>query len=282
MSLSSRESTVAAVAGVVNHSLRRHRVGGGASIRKRTRRGFSLLELEVAMVVLGVALSGLLPLVIMQSRVLESLDKRYVGSGGRYLVASNDLWVKKLGAAATLAQQDPGAPVPPVLIGDDGDDGYSGTGDWIAESSTLAFQGDQRRHAAAQNSADTAVWAFSNIPAGWYRVEATWIAAADQAADAPYTIYDNQTLIDSLRINQQNAPNGDVYQGRTWQVLGTEFFGSGSIQLRLGVSATGYVVADSIRLVPLVNDIQVLSLQRSLDSEAVTAHVSIDVKVPTR
>jgi prepilin-type N-terminal cleavage/methylation domain-containing protein len=42
----------------------------------RPRRGFTLLEFTVALLLFGVAMSGLFPLVIMYSKVLESLEQR--------------------------------------------------------------------------------------------------------------------------------------------------------------------------------------------------------------
>lgn len=45
------------------------------------RCGFTLVEFIVAMVVLGVALAGMFPLLIVQSRTLESLELRYTEKG---------------------------------------------------------------------------------------------------------------------------------------------------------------------------------------------------------
>lgn len=41
------------------------------------RRGFSFLELQVALILLGIALMGLVPLVVMQSKQLKALEYRW-------------------------------------------------------------------------------------------------------------------------------------------------------------------------------------------------------------
>jgi hypothetical protein len=235
------------------------------------------------MVVLGIALTGLMPLTVMQSRVVASLEKRYSNSNGCYLVAAADSWVKKLGAAASLVRQDPGPPADPLLIVDDGDSGYSTAGDWTLESTTLAFRGDQRRHSAAPGSQDNAVWTFSSVPAGWYQVQATWTASPDQSSQASYMIYDGQNQVDIANAVQNNPPNGDLCEGKPWQALSTQFFRSGTARVQLGVDKNDSVVADGMRLVPVENEIQIVDpFVRSLGSEAVTVHVSVDIKAPRR
>jgi hypothetical protein len=77
------------------------------------RAGYSLLELQAALVVFGVAVLGLCPLVVMQSRQLKKLEDRFSPQTTYYLVPSTDPWAQKLGAAASSAVQDPGASPPP-------------------------------------------------------------------------------------------------------------------------------------------------------------------------
>src|SRR5438876_6947711 len=88
------------------------------------RAGFSFLELQVAFVIFGIALAGLYPLVVMQSRHLKALDARFSPQTPYYLIPSTDEWARKLGAAASVKTQDPGPPPPPpVLMVDNGDAG---------------------------------------------------------------------------------------------------------------------------------------------------------------
>ena len=83
------------------------------SRRTATRRpAFSLLELEVALVLFGIALTGLCPLVVMQSRQVRNLQSRLNPQTTYYLVPSADPWARKLGAGASLVTQLPAASAP--------------------------------------------------------------------------------------------------------------------------------------------------------------------------
>ena len=65
------------------------------------------MELEVAFVVFGIALSGLAPLVVMHLRQVEKLEKRLNDATTYYLTPSSDPWARKLGAAATMSSTAP-------------------------------------------------------------------------------------------------------------------------------------------------------------------------------
>jgi hypothetical protein len=87
------------------------------------RAGITFLELEVAFVVFGIALSGLAPLIVMHMRHVAKLEKRFNDQSIYYLVPAADPWVRKLGAAATVTlvaptSSDPttGTPVNSVQI----------------------------------------------------------------------------------------------------------------------------------------------------------------------
>jgi prepilin-type N-terminal cleavage/methylation domain-containing protein len=94
-------------------SCRRRRQFGG-------RAGFTILELEVAMVVFGIALMGICPLVVMYSKQLRKLEMRFNPQTIYYLVPSADVWARKLGAAASVATQDftPTPPAQPATVND--------------------------------------------------------------------------------------------------------------------------------------------------------------------
>jgi prepilin-type N-terminal cleavage/methylation domain-containing protein len=67
------------------------------------RSGFSMLELQVALVLFGIALAGLGPLVVMHSRQLQKMQSRLSPQTTYYLIPPADPWVRKLGAAASVA-----------------------------------------------------------------------------------------------------------------------------------------------------------------------------------
>ena len=73
------------------------------------RSGVSLIELQVALVVFAVALTGLYPLVMMQSKQLRKMESWLQPQTTYYLVPSTNEWARKLGAVAMTQTTDPGA-----------------------------------------------------------------------------------------------------------------------------------------------------------------------------
>ena len=245
------------------------------------RRGFTFLELQVALVVFAVALSGLYPLVVMQSKHAKKIDSWFSSKSTYYLVPSSDEWARKLGAVASMQTQDPGVKPPaPVLLIDNGETGYveSGTG-WGAETQKQAYK-ETLRWNSAGTGGNTASWQFTSISAGWYDVQVTWLESGNRASNAPYQVYDASKLRGTFLIDQTKAPTGAVLGDRPWQSLATVSISSGSVSVILSDNADGRVIADGVRLIAVRNVVQMLSLEKSLTSENVTAHVAVTVKVP--
>ncbi len=271
-----------------------------AGIGRVARRGFSLLELEVSLIVLGVAFAGLFPTMVMQSRGLRLLETRYAVQGTWYFApaiypsdpsASVGQWARKLGAAAALVAPTSGIPgplpTPPSWLVDDGDSGFSNVGGtWSREENPLAYEGAEYRHpeppanSPTTPATDHAAWQFTNVIPGWYYIEATWAASPDQAPDAQYVFYDGTNVVGQASANQQPAPSGPTYNGQTWQCLATQYFFSSSACVQLNGQATGYVVADAVRLVPVANDVEITSFQRWLNLDKLTVQVTVNPAVP--
>ncbi len=175
-------------------------LGGSTPHAPPRRHGYTLVEFIVAMVVLGVAMAGLYPLLIVQSRALESLELRYTGRGneinetktwfspvhrsylegetiprgdedneGRenygvwYMQPNDDPWARKIGAAATPARSEPSgndASEPPY-IADDGDDNYrEEEGTW--DDGDPGYEGDSKScDPPADVQPAAAAWTFN-------------------------------------------------------------------------------------------------------------------------
>jgi subtilisin family serine protease len=136
----------------------------------------------------------------------------------------------------------------PVIV-DNGQAGYAegGTG-WQAWGS--GYGGGLRYHAAG-TGADTATWQATGLAAGYYTVQATWNGDSNHASNAPYSIYDGSTLLLTVRVDQRPNPSGTVVGGVAFQNLAAVQLASGTLKVVLSDDATGYVVADAVRLVPL-------------------------------
>ncbi len=174
------------------------------------RGGYSMLELVVALAVLGIALAGLFPLAVQYSRQVKKLEGcnpqtgrwQYANNNWTYrsdslgqypdqwyLNRSADTWAQKLGASAALATSPLSAPLTPLpsydpttntILADNSTAGYyseTDSANWL-DGPTAGYLGNSRRHSAGTvgmpASGDYATWTFNNLPPGWYIVEATW------------------------------------------------------------------------------------------------------------
>jgi hypothetical protein len=133
---------------------------------------------------------------------------------------------------------------------DNGDAGYTRSiNGWTTLTNTLAYGLDYDYHAAG-NGSGNASYTFTGLESGSYQVLAKWIPFSNRATNAPYTILNGATPIGTVLVNQQLAPAGEVSNGVTWQSLGTFQVTNGTLVVRLNDNANGYVIADSIRVVP--------------------------------
>ena len=234
--------------------------------KQQPRNGFSLVELQVALVVLAIAVAGICPLVVMQSKHLKKIEDRFNDKTTYYLVPSTDEWARKLGAAASIKTEDPGPPpTPPVVTIDDEDPGFSRTmcSGWTYLSSVSSYQGDRYHHDASTNS-HLATWQFTGVIPGWYDVRITWLELSNRATNSPFTVYDGSVSKGTFTVNQQLAPSGAVFGGRPWQSLGIFPIKNDTMKVEVNDNANGRVIADGARLVAVRNDVQVTSIEKSL------------------
>jgi hypothetical protein len=260
------------------------------SSKNTLRAGYSFLELQVAFVLLGIALAGLGPLVVMQSRQLRMLEARFDHQQTYYLVPSTNVWAGKLGAPAAIETADPGAVPTPVTLIDNGDPGYYeldyGAIDWATEARWAAYDGAQRRQDGS-GIGDAAIWEFANLQPGWYEVLISYAAAAGQATNAPFSVYDGAVCDGTVLVNQTLAPSGAVFQGVPWESLGLYSISGDTLRVGVVDSANGDIVADAVRIVPVRNDVQVQSFGKPLlgadwedVSEDVTVSAALTVNTP--
>lgn len=246
-------------------------------VLERTRRsGFSLLEFQVALVLFSLALTGLVPAVALYARHLRFVEQRLAPEDTWYFVPSSEEWARKLGAGAMRMATDPGPlPKPDELLVDDLDPEYfeSGMG-WTTLTDSRAYAGACRRH--APGTGGTATWTFTDIPPDSYHVLATWPDAPDQTVVA-YDVYVGAKRVGRFNANQTQPPEGNTFHGYPWVRLNSQSLAlvSGTARVEVASVNNHWVAADAVRLAPIRNVVQVLSLDRSLGSQDVTAQVSV-------
>ncbi len=137
-----------------------------------------------------------------------------------------------------------------AVIMDDGDLGFSSTG-WYSKANDSRYYGDDCRYESPSSPDGPAAWSFTGLQdGGTYFVAATWIAHANRANDAPYTVrFADQTTVD-FEVNQRVDPSDFSEGGSWWEELGgvTLPTGTNSLTVELAPTGSGYVIADAIRL----------------------------------
>lgn len=74
---------------------------------RQRRKAFSLLELQVSFAVLGVAMAGMAPLLVVQSRQLRQLESEWKEGTVHYLIPEADAWARRLGVPTTCKTEVP-------------------------------------------------------------------------------------------------------------------------------------------------------------------------------
>ncbi|WP_278469021.1 choice-of-anchor D domain-containing protein [Gimesia maris] len=132
-----------------------------------------------------------------------------------------------------------------TLIIDDGDTGFSSTGDFFATSWLAYYQWDT--HQLNTGDTGTATWEFSGLnPGDNFNVYATWSAHGSLATNAEYSINAGGPIV----VNQRVAPNDLNSDGANWELLGTvNVTAGGLISVTLSDNAAdGRIRADAIRI----------------------------------
>ena len=135
----------------------------------------------------------------------------------------------------------------------------STTGLWAASTSG-AFGNSRTSNSAIGSSSSTATWTLP-VSAGSYEVDATWVAASSLSTNVTYKIFDGDgtTPLNSVSVNQRNAPGGVVDEGINWTSLG-----SYTIATQLKVTVTnsagdGQVCADALRVKPAYQPTEIVN-----------------------
>jgi ABC-type polysaccharide/polyol phosphate transport system ATPase subunit len=155
-------------------------------------------------------------------------------------------------AGPALASAQPTEVNGPVdVIIDDGTPGYADTGlGWRTSVGPGAY-GEAMRWSPVGSGTNKAIWSFADLPPGTYEVQLCWFPHPNFATNAPFEVYVGDTLVRSVRVNQQEDPVGSRL-GNSHTTSVTQFrVTGGTVRVVLSNDADGWVVADAIRLLQI-------------------------------
>ncbi|MCA9156265.1 MAG: hypothetical protein KDA38_15840, partial [Planctomycetales bacterium] len=125
--------------------------------------------------------------------------------------------------------------------------GYVETGDW---ESIPGGYGGSARQPDPMSSGQSAVWEFTNLEPGEYRVMAAWSKSDANTTNALFTVQSGSGAPVDFSIDQQQAPRADaIEKGTIFQTLGRyTVTPSGNLEIQLTNNAGGILVADAVRI----------------------------------
>ena len=158
-------------------------------------------------------------------------EESFHGSGGTF--AGN--WAAAMGAEISFNITQPDR------IIDNTDLDFSTLGNWPASTMSPGFSGTNYQYAPAGNGSMSASWTFDISAPGQYKISAQWAAHSNRAPNAPYAIYNNGQMLDTVIVDQR------IYGGQQ-NLLGTYVLSSGTLEVVLSNDASGFVIADAVRV----------------------------------
>ena len=168
---------------------------------------------------------------------------------GEVSFANNDPDENPFGSTVTGQVQGGAAPTPIII--DNGEAGYATVGSWVNFSTGYGADG---QYSAAGTGSQTANWTFTGLTAGGaYQVATTWTPHVNRATNAPYGIYNGAVssgnLVSTVSVNQQLTPSDFQDSGVGWKQLTSVVVTGTTLSIRLTNQASGYVIADAVRVI---------------------------------
>jgi hypothetical protein len=113
-----------------------------------------------------------------------------------------------------------------------------------------SFRGDAHRFPANRIDPETppAIWKVDQLPAGQYRVMATWRGYHEHCRRTIYRVIADGKVLATGTVDQSVGPQGPRFEGAVWQEIGIIHHtgGPATIEATTSPDAQGYVVADGI------------------------------------
>ena len=222
------------------------------------RRGSSFLEIQVAMVLLAIGISGMYSLSVIQTRQTARLEQvlpaDQIASINPVTAASPSeaAWAKKFGVYASIEHDAVAIPVPTYALNEgfqqivDNEDDADfithqalGGDDWEEYG---AHSGDNELNVAEIQTAASygsyALFIFRNVPPGDYDLF-TYVPqknssyAGEFGSAVPHSIYDGGQLVATVNVDQRSIKQDFDHLGRWWERLGSFTFNDSIIYVLL-------------------------------------------------
>lgn len=129
-----------------------------------------------------------------------------------------------------------------------------------ASTSNKGYIGDGYHALPPGNGEILAEWAiYELVPGTTYRIEANWTASRNRATNASYRL---NFVDEDGSVQQQIATVDQTSSGGMWNELGTVTVGDSSMIVEASNVASGYLIADAIRAVPVSGgDTQIVQVE---------------------
>ncbi|MEQ1830871.1 MAG: hypothetical protein ABL921_33300, partial [Pirellula sp.] len=133
----------------------------------------------------------------------------------------------------------------PIII-DNLSPNFTKTGNWNLASGR-GYLGSDYYATTPFDGSEVANWTF-NVEPGSYRVSATWHAAnVYHANNTPIKVIDGATLVGTVALNQEPAPNDFFENSAWWETIGTFTVGT-TLRVQMTDAANEHVIADAFRV----------------------------------
>ena len=149
-------------------------------------------------------------------------------------------------ASVGLSASTTATPTEPIVV-DDGEEMFAFGGEWskaINKGHDDDFLYAKKADLTDKSTYAKAQWKF-NVRPGRYRISAMWTHFKGAATNAPYTIYDGEKPIATIRVNQTRPPY-DPQSNSIPGILGEFDIKSDTIIVEITNAADNIVEADAV------------------------------------
>jgi hypothetical protein len=174
----------------------------------------------------------------------------YVLSGGVLEVTLTNDADGKVAADAVKVVRIPDRSVPVTVIVDNQNLQFEKTGHWKLSDKAAGFYAIDYRYAYAGDGSAVATFMFEIPLDGNYQIAAQWPAHSSRAPDAPFTIINNGSVVDTVLMDQRiNGGRFNPLKGPASINSGTYTLSAGDLEVTLSNDASGKVAADAVRVI---------------------------------